>query len=64
MVWTGPRASIIERYSTLLDDLMEYPDDAVVNFVSQEKLRLANEINTARHYDTLVERERDERFEY
>ncbi len=43
---------------------MEYPDDAVVNFVSQEKLRLANEINTARHYDTLVERERDERFEY
>ena len=61
--WIGSRASIIERYTKLLDDLNAYPDAAVIDFIAQEKVRIGHEIEAARDYDAIIDRARDERFE-
>jgi hypothetical protein len=63
MWWIGSQASVIEGYTKLLDELNGYPDAAVIDFVAREKVRMAHEIETARHYDAITDRERDERFE-
>lgn len=63
MLWNGSRASNIERYTKLLDDLNVYPDAAVIDFIAQEKVRIAHEFEVARQYDAITDREHDERFE-
>jgi hypothetical protein len=63
-VWgIGSQLSAIEGYTKLLDELDGYPDAAVTDFIAQEKVRMAREIEIARHYETTFDRKRDERFE-
>jgi hypothetical protein len=64
VAWVGSfRASTVESNAKLLDDLAHYPDRIVVEFISAQKLRLAEAIKEYKHTDDLIERERDERFE-
>jgi hypothetical protein len=63
MSWWGSRTSIMETNSTLLDDLGEYRDPAVREFVAQEKIRLAEKINTEKRNEYMMQRNQDERFE-
>jgi len=63
VAWTGSHATIIESNVKLLDDLATYPDPAVIDFIRAEKIRLAEAVKGERHTETLMERERDERFE-
>jgi hypothetical protein len=61
--WTGSRVAIIEANATLLDELKEYPDSGIVKFVTQERTRLSLAVEHARRLETVMDRERDERFE-
>jgi hypothetical protein len=63
MGWAGSHAAIVESNAQLLDELAAYPDPAVVEFIAKEKSRLAQAIQAERQTETLIERERDERFE-
>jgi hypothetical protein len=63
MAWAGPHVSILQSNAKLLDELLEHPDPAVRQFVPIEKVRLAELIKTERDVETLIERQRDERFE-
>jgi hypothetical protein len=61
--WVGSRAAIIGRFSKLLDDLDGYPDAAVVEFVGQQKVQLAKEIEAELHREADFYRQNDEQFE-
>jgi len=61
--WSGSHAAIVESNAKLLDELAGYPDAALVEFIAKEKIRLAKAIEAEGHMETLLERERDERFE-
>jgi hypothetical protein len=63
VAWAGSHVTIVESNAKLLDDLATYPDPAVIEFIRAEKIRLAEAIKTERRTETLIERERDERFE-
>jgi hypothetical protein len=63
MSWLGSRAGIVESNAKLLDDLAEYPDTALVDFIAKAKVRLAEAIKMERRTETFFEKERDERFE-
>lgn len=54
---------IIEANAKLLDELEGYPDDAVREFISVEKLRLKQTVEEIRRQETELDRRRDERFE-
>ncbi|OLB20767.1 MAG: hypothetical protein AUH15_10660 [Acidobacteriales bacterium 13_2_20CM_55_8] len=59
MSWNGSLAVILESNAKLLNELDEYPDPAVVQFVAQEKVRLGKAIETERRAETLADRERN-----
>jgi hypothetical protein len=61
--WPGSHASIVESNTKLLDDLVEYHDAALTEFIARVKIKLAEVVRTERHAETMAERERDERFE-
>jgi len=63
MSWSGSLAVILESNAKLLNELDEYPDPAVVQFVTQEKVRLGKAIETERRAETLADRERNACFE-
>jgi hypothetical protein len=63
MEWTGSRVAIVESNTRLLDELTEHPDPALVEFVRKEKARLSQAVQSERWTETLIQRERDERFE-
>ena len=53
----------MESNAKLLDELTNYPDPALLEFIAKEKARLAEAIKMERQVETLLDRERDERFE-
>jgi hypothetical protein len=59
----GSRASAVESNMRLLDELLEYPDMAVKEFVKNEKARLTQAIRAVKLTEIPIVRERDERFE-
>ena len=63
MSWSGSRAAILESNAKLLDQLLTYTDPAVVEFVTAEKARLAEEVERERRHETEHDRDADERFE-
>jgi hypothetical protein len=63
MSWAGSRAAIVETNAKLLDELARYPDPALHEFVDKEKIRLSQAIRAERQNESMLERERDERFE-
>jgi hypothetical protein len=64
IAWFGnSRASIVKSNEKLLDDLADYPDPAVVEFIREQKTRLAAVVKDYSHIDDMIARETDERFE-
>jgi len=61
--WSGSRATIMASNAKLLDELEEHQDPVVAEFVAQEKVRFAKEIEAERRAETLEDRAIDERFE-
>jgi hypothetical protein len=61
--WSGSRAAVIELNVKLLDDLTNYPEQSVVDFVASEKERIQKIIEAERRNDDFLNRHRDERFE-
>ena len=61
--WSGPRSSIIEASSRLLDELAEHANTAVREFVVTEKTRLAEIVHAERNFEERINRVNDERFE-
>ena len=64
VTWTGSRAAIVESNTKLLDDLTTYPDTALNDFIATEKVRLLTVVQEERDMQFLIDRERDERFEW
>jgi len=60
----GSQATILANNSRLLDDLADYPDAAVVQFIANQKARLTQVISSQVEIEDLIQRDRDERFEY
>lgn len=65
------QAAILTNNSQLLDDLADYPDTAVTQFVTSQKARLSQAIESQGELETrqgelesLIQWDRDERFEY
>ncbi len=63
MSWSGSLASIMESNTELLNGLEKDPDPAVRDFVTEAKVRLRQEIEAERRWETINDAERDERFE-
>jgi hypothetical protein len=63
MSWSGSRAAIAEANAKLLYQLPSYDDPALAQFITQEKTRLAKEIEAERRSETKHDRDSDERFE-
>jgi hypothetical protein len=63
MSWSGSRAAIAEANAKLLDQLPSYNDPALAQFITQEKVRLAVEIEAERRSETKHDKDSDERFE-
>lgn len=63
MSWSGSRVGIWESNARLLDELAEYPDAELVEFIAKQKVKLAEAIKMERQEETISEKERDERFE-
>ena len=61
--WSGSRAAVVEARAKLLDELAGYPDAGVVNYIAQEKIRLAREIERERQLENQRDKAADERFE-
>jgi hypothetical protein len=59
----GSRTSAVESNMRLLDELLQYPDMAVSEFVQKEKVRLTQAIQAVKLMESPIDRERDERFE-
>jgi len=61
--WSGSRAAAIENNVQLFDELNEFSDGAVSEFVTSEKIRFARLIEAQKRMETEEDRTRDERFE-
>src|SRR6185437_473092 len=62
--WAGSLASTIERNTTgTLDELQRFPNAAVAQYATEERARIAEQINKLRHSEEQEDRFRDERFE-
>ena len=61
--WSGSKAAVIELNVKLLDDLRNYPDPSVIDFVASEKKRIQEIIDAARRDDEFLDRHSGERFE-
>jgi hypothetical protein len=59
----GSRTAIIEAKAKLLDKLEQYPDSAVVAFVGDEKVRLAQFIDHEKRAEATRDRAEGDRFE-
>jgi hypothetical protein len=63
MSWAGSLATILESNARLLDDLADYPDPKVIEFIRAERVRIARVIESEKHQETHFERIQSERFE-
>ncbi|OAI57595.1 hypothetical protein AYO50_01315 [Acidobacteria bacterium SCGC AG-212-P17] len=61
--WSGSRAAVIEANAKLLDQLIDYPDSRVVDFLLDEKRRIHEVIESERTREDSFDKQRDERFE-
>jgi hypothetical protein len=61
--WPGSRAVNAELSAGLLDELVVYSDPALMNFIAEDKVRLADALKAEYTMAHMVDRERDERFE-
>lgn len=61
--WSGSRAAAIESNVRLLDDLSEFSDTAVSEFVKGEKIRFAGVSEAEKRMEKARHRTSDERFE-
>jgi hypothetical protein len=61
--WSGSRAAIVESNARLLDDLETYSDPVLIEFIAEEKARLADTMEDEHRIQHWMDRERDERFE-
>jgi hypothetical protein len=59
----GSTASILEANRKLFDKLPQTSDPAMKAFIQDERTRLSQDIEQARHLDAVWERKRSERFE-
>jgi hypothetical protein len=60
----GSQGAILENNIRLLDDLAENADTALAEFIAGQKTRIAQVIKTHVDIENVMQRERDERFEY
>jgi hypothetical protein len=63
MSWAGSLAAILESNARLLEDIADYPDPKVTEFIRAERVRLAKVIESEKHDETHFERIQSERFE-
>lgn len=63
MSWSGSRSAIMESNAKLLTKLDAYSDPKVVEFARSEKARLDEEAQRERKYETVRDKDQDERFE-
>ncbi len=61
--WTGSRASIVEKNAKLLEDLGDYDDPALAEFIARAKAKLAHSVLAERQEEMQRQWEIDERFE-
>jgi hypothetical protein len=61
--WVGSLAATIETNVKILDELLTYPDPAVIEFIARERVNIQERIDTERQREQAYERHRDERFE-
>ncbi len=61
--WTGSLAATIESNIQILNNLAEYPDCVVVDFISREKVRIQKLIERERRSEDSYGRITNERFE-
>ena len=59
----GSRADVIEASGKLLDDLRQFQDVALNNYIVQQRERLSNVVEEERKTDRMMDIERDDRFE-
>jgi len=59
----GSRADVIEASGKLLDDLRQFQDEALSEYIAQQRERLFNVIEDERKTDRMMDIERDDRFE-
>lgn len=62
-MWTGSLAAIVASNFRLLDELGEYPDPALTEFIAKEKLRFRAVIEGENRIQELIDRRMEERFE-
>lgn len=60
----GSQAAILENNRRLLDDLAGYPDKTIAEFIAGQRTRIAEVIKTHVDIENVMQRDRDERFEY
>jgi hypothetical protein len=61
--WVGSRAASIESKAQLLDDLASYPDPALVEFIAEERARLADAVKIEQTTEFFLDQGRYEGFE-
>ncbi len=61
--WSGSRAAIIESNTQLLTDLETYSDPLIVEFIAHEQVRLRQDIEQERQWETQQDKASHERFE-
>jgi hypothetical protein len=61
--WVGDLSATLEVNVKILDELDAYPDPAVLEFITRERVRIRGIIDTERRREQAYERHRDERFE-
>jgi hypothetical protein len=59
----GSRADVIEASGKLLDDLHQFQDESLNNYIVQQRERLSNVVEQERTTDRMMDIERDDRFE-
>lgn len=60
----GSQAAVLANNSRLLDDLADYPDSAVVQFITEQRARITQVVRSQAEIENFMQRDRDERFEY
>jgi hypothetical protein len=60
--WGSP-AEVIEASGKMLDDLGQFQDEALNNYIAQQRERISNVVEEARKTDRMMDIERDDRFE-
>lgn len=63
MSWSGSRAALMETNGRLLDSLYSLVPVSLIPFVNEAKVKLAEEVERERQWETRQDRARDERFE-